>query len=139
MHLQEDDVVVMDTHAGVEHFGRALARGFDTAIVVVEPTFNAVQVGVDSARMAAELGIDTLRLAINRSRSGTDVERVLAYIDRLGGFTFSSVTSLPFDDVVLEYEPAVDHLLDGSPLAEAMVGLADGVLASGRRPAGSVA
>ncbi len=139
MHLQEDDVVVMDTHAGVEHFGRALARGFDTAIVVVEPTFNAVQVGVDSARMAAELGIGTLHLAINRSRSGDDVERVLAYVDRLGGFTFSSVTTLPFDDVVLEYEPAVDHLLDGSSLAEAMVGLANGVLAPGRHPAGSVA
>jgi hypothetical protein len=89
--------------------------------------------------MAAELGIGTLHLAINRSRSGDDVERVLAYVDRLGGFTFSSVTTLPFDDVVLEYEPAVDHLLDGSSLAEAMVGLADGVLAPGRHPAGSVA
>ena len=39
----------MDTHAGVEHFGRALARGFDAAVVVVDPTFNAVQVGVESA------------------------------------------------------------------------------------------
>jgi hypothetical protein len=29
--------------------------------------------------------------------------------------------------------------LDGSSLAEAMVGLADGVLAPGRHPAGSVA
>ena len=46
MRLREGDVVVMDTHAGVEHFGRALARGFDRALVVVTPTFNAVQVGL---------------------------------------------------------------------------------------------
>ncbi len=138
MRLHDDDVVVMDTHAGVEHFGRALARGFDTAIVVVEPTFNAVQVGVESARMAAELGIDTLHLAINRSRSAADVERVLAYVDRLGGFQFCSTTVLPFDEVVLTCEPEVGTLMDGSPLADATVGLADGVLAGNRRPAGSV-
>ena len=139
MHLHHEDVVIMDTHAGVEHFGRALARGFDTAIVVVEPTFNAVQVGVESARMAAELGIRTLHLVVNRTRSGADIERVLSHMERLGGFPFASVTALPFDEAALECEPAVDVLLDGSPLADAVAGLSADVLAAIRRPAGSVA
>src|SRR5664279_4026147 len=47
MRARDDEVVVMDTHAGVEHFGRALARGFDSAIVVVEPTFNSIQVALE--------------------------------------------------------------------------------------------
>ena len=55
MHLHDEDVVVMDTHAGVEHFGRVLARGFDAAVIVVDPTFNSVQVGVESATLARQL------------------------------------------------------------------------------------
>jgi CO dehydrogenase maturation factor len=139
MHLHHEDVVVMDTHAGVEHFGRSLARGFDTAIVVVEPTFNAVQVGVESARMAAELGISSLHLAVNRSRSDGDIVRVLSHIERLGGFSFASVSALPFDESVLQCEPAVDQLLEGSPLVDAMVRLSTEVVATRLHPVGSVA
>ncbi len=137
MHLHHEDVVVMDTHAGVEHFGRALARGFDAGVVVVEPSFNAVQVGMDSARLASELGIDTLHLVVNRTRSDGDVCRVLAHVDHLGGFPFAAVTALPFDPSVLDGVPAVDLLLEGSPLAEAVGRLSADVVAA--VPSGSVA
>src|ERR1039458_7987908 len=89
MRLRRGEVVIMDTHAGVEHFGRALARGFDRALVVVEPTFNSVQVGLETARLAKELGIHTIGLVMNRCRNYDDVTRVMAYVERLGGFEFS--------------------------------------------------
>jgi len=120
MHLHNDDVVVMDTHAGVEHFGRALARGFDSVVVVVEPTFNAVQVGVESAALAIDLGIGTVHLVVNRMRSERDLERVLDYVDRLGGPSFSSVTTVPYDEVVPLSEPSVEALLGGSAIADAV-------------------
>jgi CO dehydrogenase maturation factor len=128
MHLHPDDVVLMDTHAGVEHFGRSLARGFDTALVVVDPTFNAVQVGIESARLAAELGIGSIHLVVNRSRSDDDLERALDYLVDLGGFAFSSITALPFDDEVLACEPAVSRLLEGSSFADAVEALAERLL-----------
>jgi CO dehydrogenase maturation factor len=136
MHLHPEDVVLMDTHAGVEHFGRALARGFDAAVVVVDPTFNAVQVGMESAVLADELGIGTVHLVINRARSQADVDRALAHVNRLGGFTFASTTALPFDGLALECEPAVDRLLEGSALAGAVDGLAGLLLAGAAAPAG---
>jgi CO dehydrogenase maturation factor len=128
MHLHRDDVVVMDTHAGVEHFGRALARGFDSVVVVVEPTFNAVQVGVASAALANELGIGTVHLAVNRTRSESDLERVLDYVSRLGDPLFSSVTAVPYDEAVLLSEPSVDGLLEGSVIAEAVARLSTEVV-----------
>ena len=130
MHLHQDDVVVMDTHAGVEHFGRALARGFDSVVVVVEPTFNAVQVGLESAALAGDLGIGTVHLAVNRTRSESDLERVLDYVDRLDGPSFSSVTAVPYDEVVPLSEPSVDALLGGSEIAEAVGKLSTQVLGS---------
>ena len=119
MRLRRGEVILMDTHAGVEHFGRALARGFDRAVVVVEPTYNAAQVGVETARLARELGIADVDLVVNRARGSADLERVLAHIEHLGGFTFSTVHLLPFDDKVAETEPSVDGLLDDSEIARA--------------------
>jgi CO dehydrogenase maturation factor len=120
MHLHDEDVVVMDTHAGVEHFGRALARGFDSVVVVVEPTFNSVQVGVESGVLARELGINDIHLVVNRVRAESDLGRVLAYVDQLGAPAFDSVTSLPYDEKVLSCEPSVGALLEGSAMADAV-------------------
>ena len=134
MHLHDDDVVLMDTHAGAEHFGRALARGFDVAVVVVDPTFNAVQVGVESALLARQLGIETIHLAVNRARSEEDLDRALRYVDELCGYEFASVTAVPYDEVALLSEPSVSRLLDGSALATAVDQLASRLLAGdGRR------
>ena len=130
MHLHRDDVVVMDTHAGVEHFGRALARGFDSVVVIVEPTFNSVQVGVESAMLAHELGIGTVHLVVNRTRSEDDLGRALHYVDQMGGPAFNSVTSVPYDEMALLCEPSVDALLNGSAMADAVRMVSTRVLSS---------
>lgn len=129
MRLRHDEVVLMDTHAGVEHFGRALARGFDSALVVVEPTFNATQVGIETARLARELGIGDIHLVINRSRGPHDRDRVLTHIDALGGATLDTIHLLPFDQRVLDTEPSVDDLLADSDIADAVAQLARDLLA----------
>ena len=139
MRLFENDVVVMDTHAGVEHFGRALARGFDSAVVVVEPTYNSVQVGVETARLARELGIGGIHLVINRARDDADRERVARYLDRWGGFDFDSVHTVPYDEQVTECEPSVEAVLDGSPVAHAVGHLAEHLLTADPVMADSVA
>ncbi len=133
MHLHHDDVVVMDTHAGVEHFGRALARGFDSVVVVVEPTFNAVKVGVESAALANDLGIGTVHMVVNRTRSKDDLARVLGYVEELGGPSFSSVTVVPYDEAVPLSEPSVEALLAGSAITEAVDLLSMHVLGSVHR------
>jgi CO dehydrogenase maturation factor len=119
MRLRRGDVVIMDTHAGVEHFGRALARGFDRALVVVTPTYNAVTVGLETARLARQLGVEAIDLVVNQSRAGDDLLRVAAILEQLGGFDFNSVTALPFDQGVLDTEPSVEQVLDGA-LAHAL-------------------
>jgi len=138
MHLHDEDVVVMDTHAGVEHFGRALARGFDSVVVVVEPTFNSVQVGVESGVLARELGINDIHLVVNRVRVESDLGRVLAYVDQLGAPAFDSVTSLPYDEMVLSCEPSVGALLEGSAMADAVGILSAKVVGGATRVPGSV-
>jgi CO dehydrogenase maturation factor len=124
------DVVLMDTQAGVEHFGRALARGFDRAVVVTDATANAVAVAVQTARLAADLGIPWISLVVNRVRTPDDPGRVSRLVADEGGFPFGAVHALPWDDAVLAADPSVEPLVHaGTPFTRATSELADDWLA----------
>lgn len=125
--LRDDQVILMDTQAGVEHFGRALARGFQQAVVVTDPTFNGMQVALHTARLASEMGIPDVHLVINRAAGTRMVDRTLGVLEEEGGFPFASQTILPLDTQLLEVEPSVGPLLDDqrSPFVEGVRSLAD--------------
>lgn len=113
--LRRNEAVLMDTQAGFEHFGRALAKGFRHAVVVTDPTFNGLQAALHAARLASELGIPAVHLVVNRARDARDFERTLERLDEEGGFRFTSMHWLPVDDVLPDMEPSVGALLARSP------------------------
>jgi len=123
MKLRRGEFIIMDTHAGLEHFGRALARGFDQTLVVAEPTANAGDVALSTARLASELGITSIGLVINQCRSVDDVVGVLRYAEQRGGFDFSFIHQLPFDDRLVSLDASVGVALDDSALGSAIEAL----------------
>jgi len=130
--LRDDEVIIMDTQAGVEHFGRALAHGFQQAVVLTDPSFNGVQVALHTARLARDLGIPAVHLVVNRVMEPADVERALARIDDAGGFPFTSRLALPYDRRLLEVEPSVGPLLEeASPFVTGVRELTDRLVATG--------
>jgi CO dehydrogenase maturation factor len=110
--LRDGETIVLDTQAGVEHFGRAIARGFGHAVVVTDPTYSGIGVALSAARLARDLGIPAVHLAVNRVRTPDDQRRVRAEVDaRANGVAFDSWTWLPYDESVLAAEPSVESLL----------------------------
>ncbi|WP_394295952.1 ATP-binding protein [Methanolacinia petrolearia] len=117
--LRDDEVIIMDTQAGVEHFGRSMAEGFSTAIVVTEPSFNSISVALHSAELAKQLGIPDIHLVVNRVRSEADIEKSERLIGDLSAF--SSVRYIPFDDEVIDREPDITGLKDmNTPFSESV-------------------
>jgi len=111
--LTRDEAVVMDTEAGVEHFGRAIARGFNHAVVVTDPSHNACSVAAHALRLAHDLRIPGLHLVCNRCRSEDDRHRVARFMaDANLGFEFSSHL-VPYEPAVYECDPAILPALDG--------------------------
>ncbi|MBN2735085.1 MAG: AAA family ATPase [Methanomicrobiaceae archaeon] len=108
--LMEDDVIILDTQAGVEHFGRAISEGFKKALIVSEPTFNSLQVALHSAKLSCELGIGEIHLVINKLRFEDEKKKVTDIIK--DGSLFSSITYLPYDAAVLKTEPDIAPLLN---------------------------
>jgi CO dehydrogenase maturation factor len=130
--LRRGEAILMDTQAGVEHFGRALAKGFHHALVVTDPSFNGIQVALHSARLAQAMGIPAVHLVINRVQDLGQMGRARARLDADGAFPFASTSVLPFDKTLAECEPGVEPLLErpGSPFMESVEALIASLLAS---------
>ncbi|MBN1431494.1 MAG: AAA family ATPase [Methanomicrobiaceae archaeon] len=108
--LRDDEVIIMDTQAGVEHFGRSMAGGFSKAIIVTEPSFNSISVALHSAELARQLDVPEIHLVINRVRSEADVQKAEKLVGNFSGF--KSVHYIPFDDEVMKIEPDITELKD---------------------------
>ena len=107
--LLKDEVILLDTPAGLEHFGRAVADGFTCAVVVADPSYNALSVARESAALARQLGIGNIILVVNRVGKPEDRNKVH---ERAGHpDEFSQVMLLSFDAEVIAAEPEVCPLL----------------------------
>ncbi len=112
INLREKEVILMDTQAGVEHFGRAIARGFKQAVIVTDATFNSMQVALHAARLARELGIPYRHLILNRIRSERDSQRAREQLQDKDADLFTSLTEIPFTEELLEIEPDISPIVE---------------------------
>ena len=122
INLRKNEVILLDTQAGVEHFGRAIAQGFNQALLVTDPTFNSVQVVKHAVRLAKELDIQHVHLVINRVRS----ERDIAKVHEILGDTlplFSEQFVIPYDEQMIECEPDVTPILSKYPNSDFVLGI----------------
>ena len=133
--LRRDEAILMDTQAGFEHFGRALAKGFKHALVVTDPSFNGIQVALAAARLAAELDVDGVHLVVNGVRHPDEFSRAMGRVDTAGGFPFASIHCLPYQERLWQTEPSVAPLLEDpdSSLINALDGLLDTLVAARAR------
>lgn len=86
------DDVLLDMEAGLEHLGRASARGVDALIAVVEPGMRSVQTARRARGLAADIGIRRILVVANRIRSPHELARlreVLADETFLGALPYS--------------------------------------------------
>ena len=72
--FRDDDVLLLDMYAGVEHLGRATVDFVDAMIVVVEPTRRSLGTAAQIKKLANDIGLHRLYLVGNKVRN--DEERV---------------------------------------------------------------
>jgi CO dehydrogenase maturation factor len=73
MFLRRDDVVILDMKAGIEHLGRATAKGVDAFIVVVEPGMRSLETARAVKKLADDLGIKKCYIVGNKIQSEEDM------------------------------------------------------------------
>ena len=85
--LHQNDALVMDMEAGVEHLGRATARGVHTLIVVLEPGQRSIDCAQRVIRMATDIGLKDMRFVANKVTGPADeafIRQSLPGVELLG-------------------------------------------------------
>ncbi len=74
----EKDMVIVDTEAGIEHFGRGVEAGCDAIIAVLDPSYESLLLSKKIAEISEKIG-KTLYFVLNR----VDDERKAVMLDFL--------------------------------------------------------
>lgn len=89
--LEQNEVVVMDMPAGIEHLSRGTARGVDFLLVVVEPNPRSIDTAHLVEKLAEDIGVPRVAAVGNKVESTGDAAMIeTAFPGRVLGM-------LPFD------------------------------------------
>ena len=72
--FREEDILIMDMYAGVEHLGRATVDFVDAMIVVVEPTQRSLGTAAQIKNLSKDIGLNRIWLVGNKVRTEEEKE-----------------------------------------------------------------
>jgi len=118
--FREEDVLIMDMYAGVEHLGRATVDFVDSMIIVVEPTRRSLGTARQIKKLANDIGLDRLWLVGNKVRNHDESDFLEANspgITILGFFP----ANLGVQEADRLGVPVYDHVPELKQISEKMV------------------
>jgi CO dehydrogenase maturation factor len=122
--LRQDDVLLLDMYAGVEHLGRATVDFVDAMLIVVEPTRRSLGTAAQIRKLAADIGLTRLWLVGNKVRDEQDVAFLQA--EAMG---LPLLGMLPADAAVAEADRLGLAVYDHVPaLRQAAAGMAEALI-----------
>lgn len=92
--FKEDDVLLLDMEAGIEHLGRGTARGVDLLIAVAEPSLRSVETLKRIDKLARDIGIERLAVVVNKYSE--------AYRNILDLIDYPILGIVPFDECFIK-------------------------------------
>jgi CO dehydrogenase maturation factor len=108
--FRQDDVLLLDMYAGVEHLGRATVDFVDAMLVVVEPTRRSLATAAQIKKLANDIGLTKLWLVGNKVRNDDEAKFLEAETPGLPLLGY-----MPADLKVQEADrlgiPVYDHVL----------------------------
>jgi CO dehydrogenase maturation factor len=72
--FRQDEVLILDMYAGVEHLGRATVDFVDAMLVVVEPTRRSLGTAAQIKKLANDIGLTRLFLVGNKVRDAAEAD-----------------------------------------------------------------
>lgn len=72
--FRQDEILILDMYAGVEHLGRATVDFVDALVIVVEPTRRSLGTAVQIKKLAADIGLHRLWLVGNKIRNQDEAD-----------------------------------------------------------------
>jgi len=100
--LKRGQVVIVDSEAGMEVFGRGLAEKFDLMLCVAEPSLKALVAAKKMIKLARDISIVRSLLVINKAKSYEEANRAYRLVFKPGEVDYH----------VVRYDPQVPSVED---------------------------
>lgn len=114
--LCEDDFVLVDTEAGIEHFGRGVEEGCDVLFMVVDPSYESIRLSEKISELADRAGIQLYYILNKAEGAGREIlccgipeDRIIStvpiheYVFKAGLLGDEFLTSVPEVDEVADF------------------------------------
>jgi CO dehydrogenase maturation factor len=72
--FRNDEILLLDMYAGVEHLGRATVDFVDAMLIVVEPTRRSLGTAAQIKKLANDIGLNSLYLVGNKVRNDDEAK-----------------------------------------------------------------
>jgi len=95
--LNQDEIVILDMEAGIEHLGRGTTENMDMLIIVIEPGLRSIHTARAVKKMSEDLGIKKLFVVVNKIRSEEEEKLVREKLD-----DFEVLGIMPYSDSIRE-------------------------------------
>jgi CO dehydrogenase maturation factor len=93
--LGEDEVVLIDMEAGIEHFGRGVETSVDSVLAVTEPSFDSVELTEKISALASEVGMENTWAILNKVISDEVALRLREELEARDIPIIGSISSTP--------------------------------------------
>jgi len=118
----DQEHIVLDMEAGVEHLSRGTTRNMNVLLVVAEPYYKSLETAARVVKLGREFGIARVLTVVNKVRP-EDKRSIGEFVERHG---LDVVASIAYDESVLEADrrgiAPIDH--DASaPMVTTVMGL----------------
>ena len=109
LQLESGEIAIVDTEAGIEHFGRGMETSIDSVLIVVEPSLESVTLAERVKQMASGIGLDRVWAVLNKANSDELVSKLTAQLTKR---SVAVIASIPYDEEIF------NACLDGRPLTK---------------------
>jgi CO dehydrogenase maturation factor len=104
-----NEVIIIDTEAGIESFGRGVERSVDTVLIITEPSFESMALAEKITYMADGIGVRMVRAILNKVPS-EEIRRKM--VENLALRNVSQVGTIHLDDKIAQAG------LEGKPVGD---------------------
>lgn len=109
LQLKEDDIIIADMEAGIEHFGRGVETSIDSVLIAVEPSFESIILAEKIKHLATGVGINNISAVLNKIDSDNLALKLSRELTKRG---VAVAGAIPYDADIFE------ACLEGQPLAK---------------------
>lgn len=81
---KEDEILIMDMEAGVEHLGRGTSEHVDLLFIVVEPGLRSVETAHLIKKLAQDIGVKKIVAVLNKSTNEDEEKVVREELNKIG-------------------------------------------------------